>query len=81
MPPPKLLSHNRCFGGIQAVYSHESTETRCTMRFGLYLPPAAEHGRVTVIYWLSGLTCIKENFITKAGAQRVAPELGLAIVA
>jgi S-formylglutathione hydrolase len=50
------------------------------MRFGLFLPPQAKSGRVPVLYWLSGLTCTEENFITKAGAQRVASELGLAIV-
>ncbi|MEO8346142.1 MAG: S-formylglutathione hydrolase [Betaproteobacteria bacterium] len=73
------ISRAKCFGGIQGVYSHESTETHCTMRFGLYLPPAAERGPVPLLYWLSGLTCTEENFITKAGAQRVAAELGLAI--
>jgi S-formylglutathione hydrolase len=51
------------------------------MRFGLFLPPQAERGRVPVLYWLSGLTCTEENFIVKAGAQRLAAELGLAIVA
>jgi S-formylglutathione hydrolase len=51
------------------------------MRFGVYLPPQAQSGRVPVLYWLSGLTCTEENFIVKAGAQRVAAELGLAIIA
>ena len=50
------------------------------MRFGVYLPPHAEARRVPVLYWLSGLTCSEENFVTKASAQRVAAELGLAIV-
>ena len=50
------------------------------MRFGVFLPPQADAGRVPVLYWLSGLTCTEENFIVKAGAQRVAAELGLAIV-
>ena len=49
------------------------------MRFGLYLPPEAKRRRVPLLYWLSGLTCTEENFIVKAGAQRVAAELGLAI--
>jgi S-formylglutathione hydrolase len=72
------LSQNRCFGGLQGTYAHESTETGCTMRFGVFLPPQAR--RVPILYWLSGLTCTEENFIVKAGAQRVAAELGLAIV-
>ncbi len=75
------VSQNLCFGGVQGVYSHASPETGCTMRFGLFLPPQAKDGLVPVLYWLSGLTCTEENFIVKAGAQRVAAELGLAIVA
>ena len=78
---PTTVSSSRSFGGTQHVCSHVSTQTQCTMRFGLYLPPAAETGRVPVVYWLSGLTCTEENFITKAGAQRMAAALGLAIVA
>jgi S-formylglutathione hydrolase len=50
------------------------------MRFGVYLPPQAETRPVAALYWLSGLTCTEENFIVKAGAQRVAAELGLALV-
>jgi S-formylglutathione hydrolase len=74
------VSRSLCFGGVQATYSHASRETGCTMRFGLYLPPQAATGRVPVLYWLSGLTCTEDNFVVKAGAQRVAAELGLAIV-
>ena len=74
------VSQSLSFGGVQAVYAHDARETRCRMRFGLFLPPHADAGRVPVLYWLSGLTCTEENFIAKAGAQRVAAELGLAIV-
>src|SRR5450432_4667560 len=74
------VSQNKCFGGIQSVCSHESLETRCVMRFGVYLPPQAQTARVPVLYWLSGLTCTEENFIVKAGAQRVAAALGVALV-
>ncbi len=76
-----LVSRSKCFGGTQSVYRHEARETRCAMRFGVFLPPQAQTHRVPVLYWLSGLTCTEENFITKAGAQRVAAELGLAIIA
>jgi S-formylglutathione hydrolase len=75
-----LVSESRSFGGVQRVYSHDSSETRCTMRFGVYLPPQVEAGPVPVVFWLSGLTCTEENFIAKAGAQRTAATLGLAIV-
>src|SRR5258708_8964507 len=74
------VSRNKCFGGVQGVYSHESRETGCVMRFGVFLPPQAQAHAVPVLYWLSGLTCTEENFIVKAGAQRVAAELGLAIL-
>jgi S-formylglutathione hydrolase len=50
------------------------------MRFGVFLPPQAGKARVPVLYWLSGLTCTEENFIIKAGAQRAAAELGIALV-
>ena len=73
------ISESRCFGGVQAIYAHSSQATHCTMRFGLFLPPGAGAKRVPLLFWLSGLTCTEENFITKAGAQRVAAELGLAI--
>ena len=76
----KAVTQNLCFGGVQSVYTHASQETRCVMRFGVFLPPQAASGRVPVLYWLSGLTCTEENFIVKAGAQRVAAALGLAIV-
>ena len=76
----ETVARNLCFGGVQGVYRHAAQETRCAMRFGVFLPPQAQHGRVPVLYWLSGLTCTEENFIVKAGAQRVAAELGLAIV-
>ena len=74
------LSANRIFGGSHEVWTHESTVCGCTMRFAVYLPPQAEAGKVPALYWLSGLTCTDENFGTKAGAQRVAAELGIAIV-
>ncbi|HEY3177539.1 MAG TPA: S-formylglutathione hydrolase [Casimicrobiaceae bacterium] len=76
----KTVTQNLCFGGVQSVYTHQSRETGCAMRFGAYLPPQAKSGRVPILYWLSGLTCTEENFIVKAGAQRIASALGLAIV-
>ncbi len=74
------ISESKCFGGTQGVYSHPARETGCAMRFGVFLPPQARAGPVPVLYWLSGLTCTEENFIVKAGAQRVAAELGLGLV-
>jgi len=74
------LSANTCFGGQQLRYSHASSVLGCDMTFSIFLPPQAEQGKVPVLYWLSGLTCTDENFVTKAGAQRYAAELGIAIV-
>jgi S-formylglutathione hydrolase len=75
------IEHRACFGGWQDVYRHESKALGCTMQFAIYLPPQAQDGSVPVLYWLSGLTCTEQNFITKAGAQRYAAEHGIAIVA
>ena len=75
------LEEHCCFGGAQAVYRHESAQTRCVMEFAVYLPPQAKHRSVPVLYWLSGLTCTWANFTEKAGVQRYAAEHGLMIVA
>ncbi|HEV7872724.1 MAG TPA: S-formylglutathione hydrolase, partial [Enterovirga sp.] len=77
----EIVSQARCFGGRQLVYKHGSSETRTDMRVSVYLPPAAESGKVPVVWFLSGLTCTEENFTVKAGAQRVAAELGLMVIA
>ncbi|GAC06027.1 S-formylglutathione hydrolase [Paraglaciecola chathamensis] len=76
------LSVNKSFAGWHKQYSHQSKTLNCTMRFAIYLPPQISSGsKVPVLYWLSGLTCTDENFMQKAGAQRIAAELGIAIVA
>ena len=75
------VSAARCFGGSQQQWRHASAVLNCTMQFSIYLPPQAEAGTVPVVYWLSGLTCTDENFVTKAGAQRYAAEEGVAVVA
>lgn len=75
------IEHRACFGGWQDVYRHRSATLDCEMNFAIYLPPQAQDGPVPVLYWLSGLTCTEQNFITKAGAQRYAAEHGIAIVA
>jgi S-formylglutathione hydrolase len=74
------VSESRCFEGRQLVYKQASEACACTMRFAVYLPPAADRGPVPALYWLSGLTCTEENFSVKAGAQRHAAELGLALI-
>ena len=74
------VAQHRCFGGVQGVYEHEAQETGCRMRFAVFVPPHAAGHRCPTLYWLSGLTCTEENFVVKAGAQRVAAELGLALV-
>ena len=79
-PVIEKVSESRCFGGRQIVYRHASSACACTMRFAVYLPPAADRNEVPALYWLSGLTCTEENFSVKAGAQRYAAELGLALV-
>lgn len=75
------IASNRSFGGWHQRFRHHSAVLECDMVFAVYLPPQAAHGPVPVLYWLSGLTCTDENFMQKAGAQRMAAELGLALVA
>lgn len=75
-----LISQHKCFDGMQYVYAHHSLATNSTMRFALFLPPQASLHAVPALYWLSGLTCTEDNFTVKAGAQRVAAELGLALI-
>lgn len=77
----EVVSQSRCFGGTQFVYRHSSQETGTPMRFAAYIPPQASTGKVPVVWFLSGLTCTEENFTVKAGAQRVASELGLILIA
>ena len=74
------IEHRASFGGWQDVYRHRSAVLGCDMTFAIYLPPQAQDGPVPVLYWLSGLTCTEQNFITKAGAQRYAAEHRIAIV-
>lgn len=77
----ELLSEHACFGGVQRFYKHASTEIGLPMRFGLFLPPQALAGAsVPLLTYLAGLTCTEETFATKAGAQRTAAELGLALL-
>jgi S-formylglutathione hydrolase len=76
------ISVNKSFDGWHKQYRHHSSVLNCEMRFAIYLPPQASNGKkVPVLYWLSGLTCSDENFMQKAGALRMAAELGIAIVA
>lgn len=74
------LTESRCFDGVQGTYSHPSGATASTMRFAVFVPPVAHGTRRPVVYWLSGLTCTEENFVVKAGAQRVAAALGIVVV-
>ena len=78
----ELIGENRVFGGQHLRYTHTSITTQCDMTFAIFLPPFASKDKpVPVLYWLSGLTCTDQNFMQKAGAMRLAAELGMAIVA
>ncbi len=77
----RLLSAHASFGGTQSFYEHDSAQIGLPMRFAVYMPPTAKNGAVPAVMYLSGLTCNEETFPIKAGAQRVASELGLALIA
>jgi len=74
------LNEHPCFGGVQGFYQHDSSVIGLPMKFGVYTPPQAKAGPVPVLFFLAGLTCNEETFPMKAGAQRVAAELGLMLV-
>ena len=76
----KTVSENKCFEGVQGVYTHASTACKCDMTFGLFLPEEARFAPVPVLWYLSGLTCTHENAMVKAGAQTWAAEQGIALV-
>ncbi len=78
--PITEIAANKSFGGWHKRFKHFSTTLNCDMVFAIYLPPQAETQAVPVLWWLSGLTCTDENFMQKAGAHKIAAELGIAII-
>ena len=76
----KTLSEQRCHGGVQGFYEHASDACGGPMRFALFLPPQAKKRSCPVLYFLAGLTCTQETATIKAGAQRLAAQLGMALV-
>ena len=77
----ETISEHRCYDGVQGYYRHNSEVCGGPMKFSVFRPPHAERGNVPVLFYLAGLTCTEETFPIKAGAQRVASELGLMLVA
>ncbi len=77
----KLKNAHACFGGAQRYYEHHSSEIGLAMKFSVYLPPKAVMGeKVPALLYLAGLTCTEETFFIKAGAQRLASELNIALI-
>jgi S-formylglutathione hydrolase len=76
----ETLAEHACFGGVQGFYRHRSQACAGPMRFGVFVPESARKRPSPTLFWLAGLTCTEETFAIKAGAQRVAAELGLVLV-
>ena len=76
----EIVSENKCYDGVQGVYTHRSEACQGDMTFGLFLPQEAQHTSVPVLWYLSGLTCTHENAMVKAGAQAWAAEQGIALI-
>jgi len=76
----EIVSENKCYDGVQGVYTHRSEACQCDMTFGLFMPQEAQHTSVPVLWYLSGLTCTHENAMVKAGAQAWAAEQGIALI-
>jgi S-formylglutathione hydrolase len=81
IPAMRTLSQHRCFGGTVSFHEQPSREIGLPMRFSVFLPPQAAAGPVPALLYLAGLTCTEETFMIKAGAQRLAAKLGLALIA
>jgi S-formylglutathione hydrolase len=77
----ETISEHGSFGGVQGFYRHPSEVIQLPMRFAVYRPPVAQERKLPVLFYLAGLTCTEETFVIKAGAQRVAAQLGLMLVA
>ena len=77
----KVISRNASFAGEHILFQHSSNMTACDMTCAVFLPPQIAEGDVPALLWLSGLTCTDQNFMQKAGAMRLAAELGIALVA
>jgi S-formylglutathione hydrolase len=77
----ELISEHACFGGVQRFYRHRSAAIGLPMRFSVFIPPAPAGARLPAMFYLAGLTCNEETFPTKGGAQRVAAQLGMMLVA
>ena len=77
----ELISEHACFGGVQRFYRHTSQAIGLPMRFSVFIPPTRGGARLPALFYLAGLTCNEETFMTKAGAQRVAARLGLMLIA
>jgi len=77
----EIVSKHACHGGVLGYYRHRSQATDCEMKFALYEPPQAAKSRVPVLYYLAGLTCTEETFVTKAGALEHAARHGIVLVA
>ena len=75
-----VVFENKCFDGVQGVYTHTSEVCKCDMTFGLFLPTEAKEVPVPVLWYLSGLTCTHENAMVKAGAQAWAAKQGIALI-
>jgi S-formylglutathione hydrolase len=73
----QTLTEHACFGGTQRFYSHASSSIGLPMRFAVYQPPKPTGASLVC---LAGLTCTEETFAIKAGAQRMAAELGLTLL-
>jgi S-formylglutathione hydrolase len=77
----QIVSEHACFGGVQRFYTHASTAIGLPMRFSVFVPAQASAAKLPALIYLAGLTCTEETFMTKAGAQRVAAELGMILIA
>lgn len=75
------VSTNLSHGGVQGVYTHQSTVTGTPMTFSVFVPEHAAGEKLPIVWYLSGLTCTHANVTEKGEYRKACAELGLIFVA
>ena len=75
----KTKSTNQSHGGVQGVYTHNSTATGTEMTFSVFVPKG--EGPFPVLWYLSGLTCTHANVTEKGEYRKACADHGIIFIA
>lgn len=79
--PIETVSTNRSHGGTQGVYRHASSATGTDMTFAVFVPDHAPGTKLSVLWYLSGLTCTHANVMEKGEYRAACAERGVIFIA